>query len=254
MRFDGKRIVVTGAGSGIGYQIAKDLFEEGAYVHILGRREDRLVVAKECITRGENSDRITVHGCDVSDESQVKLTFQAIRRDGLIHGLVNNAGIPSRYKAADLPLEYWNKTLATNLTGAFLCSREALIQMLEQGEGSIVNISSVGGLKAFDNRTAYNASKSGLIGLTESMARDYATRSIRVNAVCPGYVRTEMTAKWFDSMKPEDLERLVGAHAMKRIGIPEEISKPVLFLLSDDACWITGVSLPVDGGYMLGRH
>jgi NAD(P)-dependent dehydrogenase (short-subunit alcohol dehydrogenase family) len=145
----------------------------------------------------------------------------------------------------------WLDTLNVNLTGAFNCSRAAVEQMLMSGRGSIVNISSVGGLNPFKTRTSYNASKFGLIGLTKSMALDYADKNIRVNAVCPGYVRTELTLPLFERMGQELFEQLVNAHAMKRLGKPEEISRAVLFLLSEEASFITGVALPVVGGYLL---
>jgi NAD(P)-dependent dehydrogenase (short-subunit alcohol dehydrogenase family) len=114
-----------------------------------------------------------------------------------------------------------------------------------------VNISSVGGLSPFSTRTSYNASKFGLIGLTESMALDYADKNIRINAVCPGYVMTELTEPLFERMGKDRFEQLVAAHAMKRLGEPEEISHAVLFLLSEEASFITGIAMPVDGGYLL---
>ncbi len=157
--------------------------------------------------------------CDVSDYRRVQEIFRTIEQiSGNIYGLVNNAAIE---------------------------------QMLAAGVGSIVNISSVAGLNPFRTRTSYNASKSGMIGLTESMALDFADRNLRVNAVCPGYVRTELTAPLFERLGRELFEHLVSAHAMKRLGRPEEISRAVLFLLSEEASFITGVALPVDGGYLL---
>ncbi|MDM7934353.1 MAG: SDR family oxidoreductase, partial [Methanothrix sp.] len=169
-----------------------------------------------------------------------------------VYGLVNNATVnPSRNDVANTDVMDWRETLEVNLTGAFNCAKAAIKQMLERGEGSIVNVSSVGGLNAFRTRTSYNASKFGLIGLTESMAIDYADRNIRVNAVCPGYVQTELTAPLFERMGEERFEALVNAHAMRRLGRPEEISNAIMFLLSRDASFITGVALPVDGGYLL---
>ncbi|HWQ18697.1 MAG TPA: SDR family oxidoreductase, partial [Methanotrichaceae archaeon] len=135
--------------------------------------------------------------------------------------------------------------------GAFNCSKAAVAQMLARGVGSIVSISSVGGLNAFRTRTSYNTSKFGLIGLTESLALDYAEKNIRVNAVCPGYVRTDLTVSLFEKLGPEKTEALVNAHAMRRLGRPEAISRAVLFLLSEEASFITGAALPVDGGYLL---
>jgi len=249
-RFEDKTIVVTGGGSGIGLQTAKDLHRDGAYVHIIGRNAEKLAKAKYAIGGGS---RAFVHQCDISQEDQVALTFKSIEdTSGKIYGLVNNAAInPSRNEVTHTEIKDWRHTLEVNLTGAFNCSKAAVGQMLDRGEGSIVNISSVGGMNAFTTRTSYNASKFGLIGLTQSMAIDYAERNIRVNAVCPGYVKTELTAPLFEKMGKDKFDALVSAHAMKRLGKPEEISKAILFLLSEEASFITGVALPVDGGYLL---
>lgn len=249
-RFEDRTIVVTGGGSGIGLQTAKDLHDEGAFVHIIGRNAEKLARAREAMGGG---NRTFIHQCDISQEDQVAVTFKSIENAShKIYGLVNNAAInPSRNDIIHTDVKDWRETLEVNLTGAFNCSKAAVEQMLDLGEGSIVNISSVGGLNAFITRTSYNASKFGLIGLTKSMAIDYAEKNVRVNAICPGYVRTELTAPLFEKMGRGKFEALVSAHAMKRLGRPEEISKAILFLLSEEASFITGVSLPVDGGYLL---
>lgn len=251
-RFSGKSVAVTGGGSGIGLQIAKDLYAEGAVVHVLGRGHERLEKAKEEISSADDS-RVFSHCCDVSDYERVQDVFCSIEQiSGNIYGLVNNAAVnPSRNDILHTDYQDWLTTLNVNLTGAFNCSRAAVEQMLAAGGGSIVNISSVGGLNPFRTRTSYNTSKFGMIGLTESMALDYADKNIRVNAVCPGYVRTELTAPLFERLGQELFEQLIWAHAMKRLGKPEEISRAVLFLLSEEASFITGVALPVDGGYLL---
>jgi NAD(P)-dependent dehydrogenase (short-subunit alcohol dehydrogenase family) len=258
-RFIGKTVVVTGGGTGIGKRIAKDLYDEGAFVHILGRRSEKLLEARKeafsasTISNVADDGRFFCHKCDVSDDRRVGEVFDRIRDStGPARGLVNCAAInPSRNRIAETVLEDWRATLEVNLTGAFNCCKAAVEQMLAGGGGSIVNISSVGGLKAFRTRTSYNASKFGMIGLTESLALDYARENIRANAVCPGYVATELTAPLFEKMGEEGFEALVGAHAMGRLGRPEEISRAVLFLLSEEASFITGVALPVDGGYLL---
>ncbi len=250
-RFSDKAIAVTGSGTGIGFQIASDLHAEGASIHILGRRKDRLEAAMEMIS--PDGSRIFAHQCDVSDYKMVLETFRQIKDiSGNLYGLVNNAAInPSRNDISHTDYGDWAKTLNVNLTGAFNCSKTAIEQMLDAGEGSIVNISSVGGISPFRTRTSYNASKFGLIGLTESMALDYADKNIRINAVCPGYIMTELTVPLFEMMGKERFEKLVNAHAMRRLGRPEEISHAVLFLLSEEASFITGIAMPVDGGYLL---
>ena len=254
-RFAGKAIAVTGGGSGIGFQIARDLYAEGALVHIMGRDEGKLFRAKEKIENDScpAESKVFIHQVDVSDYDQVQKVFQEIKdASGNLYGLVNNAAInPSRNDILHTDVKDWRSTLDVNLTGAFNCSKAAVEQMLHLGMGSIVNISSVGGLNAFRTRTSYNTSKFGLIGLTESMALDYAEKNIRVNSVCPGYVRTDLTVSLFEKLGPEKTEALVNAHAMRRLGRPEEISRAVLFLLSEEASFITGVALPVDGGYLL---
>lgn len=251
-RFSGKSVVVAGGGSGIGLQIANDLWAEGAVVHILGRNIEKLEKAREAISPGKSS-RVVPHQCDISDNERVREVFGRIAQvSGMVYGLVNSAAInPSRNGILDTEYGDWLDTLGVNLSGAFNCCRAAVGQMLISGSGSIVNISSVGGLSPFRTRTSYNASKFGLIGLTQSIALDYADRNIRANAVCPGYVRTELTSPLFERLGPERFEQLVNAHAMRRLGKPEEISRAVLFLLSEEASFITGVALPVDGGYLL---
>jgi NAD(P)-dependent dehydrogenase (short-subunit alcohol dehydrogenase family) len=259
-RFSGKVAVVTGGGSGMGLQIAKDLHWEGAMIHILGRNRERLERAGKEIElefkatkEGRSDQGIFCHQCDVSDLGRVQEVFCLIQEEcGNITCLVNNAAVnPSRNDILHTDYKDWMQTLKVNLGGAFNCSQAAVQQMLEAGSGSIVNISSVGGLNPFRARTSYNSSKFGLIGLTESMALDYADKNIRVNAVCPGYMRTDFTIPLFEKMGPEKFEQLVNAHAMRRLGKPEEIARAVLFLLSEEASFITGIAMPVDGGYLL---
>lgn len=287
-RFTGKTVVVTGGGTGIGKRIAIDLYGEGAYVHILGRRAGKLLEARREATGSTDTsdhsaplassaycapsassyscssfassypapsdgERFFCHEADVSDHHRVEEVFDSIRDlTGPAYGLVTSAAInPSRNRITQTEIDDWRETLEVNLTGVFNCCKAAVSHMLARGGGSIVNISSVGGLKAFATRTSYNASKFGVVGLTESIALDYARENIRANAVCPGYVATELTAPLFEKMGEEGFGALVGAHAMGRLGRPEEISRAVLFLLSEEASFITGVALPVDGGYLL---
>ncbi|VVB69250.1 L-rhamnose 1-dehydrogenase (NADP(+)) [uncultured archaeon] len=259
-RFSGKVAVVTGGGSGLGQQIAKDLCLEGAIVHILGRNRERLERSGREIEHetwpkkeGYGGQRIFCHQCDVSDLGRVQEVFRLIHEEcGNVACLVNNAAVnPSRNDILHTDSKDWIQTLMVNLGGAFNCSQAAARQMLEAGSGSIVNIASVGGLNPFRTRTSYNSSKFGLIGLTESMALDYADKNIRVNAVCPGYMRTDFTIPLFEKMGQEKFEELVNAHAMRRLGRPEEIARAVLFLLSEEASFITGIAMPVDGGYLL---
>lgn len=254
LNLNGKIIIITGGATGIGYAVAKQCYAEGAVVGILGRREEKLQQAVEAIDQ-EKTRTIFYYRCDISKESDVKHAFDEIKRQyGGVYGLVNNAAInPSRNDILHTSLEDWFATLAINLTGAFLCSQAAVQHMLEFGKGSIVNISSIAGHHALSKRTAYNVSKFGLEGLTESIAKDYAAANIRANSVCPGYVRTELTAAFFDAMPDEQQKKLINSHALKRLGKPEEVAALVVFLLSERAAFITGGYHLVDGGYSLGR-
>jgi len=254
MMFKDRVFVVTGGGSGIGLQITKDLCREGAIVHILGRTLSKLKNAqKEIISKDEDA-RVKVHQCDVGDYKMVKKVFSEIKKaSGSIYGLVNNAGInPSRNVITKTEKRDWDATIDSNLTGSFNCAKEVVGQMLELGKGSIVHISSVGGVAAFPYRTSYNASKFGLIGLSKSIAKDYAKYQIRSNVVCPGYIHTPLVEKFVENLSKEQFEKLKNSHAMRTIGTVEDISNATLFLLSDKAKWITGIVMPVDGGYLLG--
>lgn len=257
MKFENRIVVVTGGGSGIGKQITNDLCMEGAVVCILGRRKERLEETKREIEQKQTiSDRIFSYLCDVSSHSDVNKVFNEIKKAvGPIFGLVNCAGVnPSRTTIMDTTIEHWNETIQINLTGTFNCSKAAITQLLEQREGSIVNISSIAGITALPQRAAYMSSKFGVIGLTKSMALDFASKNIRVNVICPGYVKTDLVSRFLKELKREQYNKLVQAHPLLRLGTTEDISKAVLFLLSDDARWITGITLPVDGGYSIGKE
>jgi len=256
MKFKNKTIVVTGGGSGIGMQIAEDLFKEGANICILGRNQKKLEQTRETILQEvKGTGSFLVHACDVASPGQTAEIFDAIQKEGLqITGLVNNAGInPSRNAILNTTFEDWQKTIDVNLTGAFNCTKEAVRRMVENGGGSIVNVASIAGITALPERAAYMPSKWGLVGLTQSVALDYASKNIRVNCVCPGYVETPLVDKFLSGLSPEKKREFIHAHALRRLGTTSDISKAVLFLLLDNSSWITGVTLPVDGGYCIGK-
>lgn len=252
-RFQGRVVVVTGAGSGIGRQIAADLHAEGATVCLLGRRADMLEDTRR--TLAASGDQRTIHtfACDVSSPAMTADVFARLKQQGdLVSALVNSAGVnPSRNTVTDTSEDDWNHTLAVNLTGAFNCSKAAIPHMRESGGGSIVNIASIAGILALRKRASYMASKWGLVGLSKSMAVDYAPENIRVNTVCPGYVETPLTRPFLERLTKDEYSDLVATHALRRLGTPGDVSAAVLFLLSDQASWITGVDLPVDGGCSL---
>jgi meso-butanediol dehydrogenase / (S,S)-butanediol dehydrogenase / diacetyl reductase len=229
MRVQGKVIVVTGGASGIGQACVSVLRQEGAEVVVI--------------------DKDAQPAVDVTDAPAVAAAMEeAARRYGAIHGLVNSAGIAIRRSVTELDDADWQRVLDVNLRGAFLCSRYAIPYMREGG--SIVHLSSVVGITGVRNRAAYSASKGGLVALMRNMAMDYAERRIRVNCVCPGFVRTPFTAAIFAD--PEKKARLTELHPLGRLGEPEDIARAILFLISEESSWITGQAIAVDGGFSSG--
>jgi len=251
MPIDGKTIVVSGGSSGIGKEITRKLISKGAIVGALGRNESSL----HDLSSEINSKNLHTFKCDITQSEDVESTFKKIKADfGSLYGLVNNAGVnPSRNTILETTYKDWNQTIETNLSGAFRCSKVAISQMLENKEGSIVNISSIAGICGMEKRFSYSASKSGLIGLSSSLAIDFAKNNIRVNCICPGYIDTPLVSDYIDNLSEERKNNLVSAHILGRLGTASDIADAVSFLLSEEASWITGAVLPVDGGYTLGK-
>ena len=225
-RFDvgGRLAVVTGGAKGIGAATAKLLEKAGARVEVLDLET----------------------GCDVTDEAQVK---QAFARIGTLDILVNNAGRAVRKSAVEVQKADWNAVLDLNLTATFLCSRLAHPHMKKRGGGAIVNLASIMGFSGgiYPN-ASYQASKGGVVNLTRALALEWAADNIRVNAVAPTYVRTDLTTPIFSS--PELLKTVMGHTPLGRLPETEDIAAAILFLCSDAARCITGVTLPVDSGYL----
>lgn len=245
---NGKVALVTGASAGIGKATALAFAREGADV----------VAADVDVERGEKTaaeleaegvDAMFVRA-DVSSPTDVAaLVDKTIERFGHLDYAFNNAGIEgAQAPTADCTIENWNKTIATNLTGVFLCMRAEIPHVLERG-GAIVNNASVAGLVGFAGIPAYAASKHGIVGLTKTAALDYATRGIRVNAVCPGVIATEMIAR-FTKGDAAANEQFVQAEPVGRLGTPEEIADAVIWLCSDRASFVTGQAIAVDGGFV----
>ena len=243
MKLSGKVALVTGGSRGIGFAIAKILSDNGASVVITSKNSEKIKQAEAKIS---NSFGIT---CDIKKKNEVQNVLdQTIKKFGKLDILVNNAGIFPKIKLLhEIEEEEWNEVLDVNLTGQFRFTKEA-IPHLQKTSGCIINISSDAGLKAYQgfNADAYSASKAALIVLTKCWALEYAKNKIRVNCICPGVVDTDMTKPFLKNQK--DIEFMNNEHPLGRIGQPEEIGKSVLYFASDDALWITGAILTVDGG------
>ena len=249
MRLSGKRAVITGGGSGIGAATARLFAAEGARVAILDYdlASAEHTAAEICQHGG---DAIAL-ACDVSDESQVRDSVgRAAQHLGAIDTVFNSAGIAIRRAVPDTETADWDRVIDTNLRGSFFSSKFCLQHFSTDG-GSIIHVASVTGLTGVRGRAAYSATKGALIALTRNMAIDLAPRNIRVNCVCPGFVRTPLVQAIFDD--PERHARLLNLHPLGRLGEPEDVAAAVLFLASEEARWITGISMPIDGGFSCGR-
>jgi NAD(P)-dependent dehydrogenase (short-subunit alcohol dehydrogenase family) len=236
--------VVTGAARGIGRRIALVLAERGYAVAVndLSAPEQTL----DDLNRA-GTETLAIPG-DVSNEETVRRMLRDVMEGfGRVDALVNNAGISAIVPAEETTLANWDRTLAVNLTGPFLMSREFGKEMLRQGSGSIVNISSVAGLLGVSDRAAYNASKHGLIGLTRTLAAEWGGRGVRVNAVCPGWVKTEMDREDQDSAGYTDAD-IEGRTPMARFARPEDVAQAVAFLADPEhSGYVNGHALSVDG-------
>jgi NAD(P)-dependent dehydrogenase (short-subunit alcohol dehydrogenase family) len=240
----GKVAIVTGGARGIGRAAAQAFASAGAIVVVADI--DRDAASATAAALGGVAESF-----DVADETQVKVAIAAIaQRHGRIDILVNNAGTGARMPTEDLALADWNRVLAINLTGAFLCSREAGRHMLAQGSGAIVNVASIMGLvgNALYPNLAYHATKGALVNMTRALAVEWAARGVRVNAVAPTFAKTDLTQKL---LADAEMERaIVDLTPMHRLAEPHEVADAILYLCSDMASMVTGQILAVDGGWV----
>jgi 3-oxoacyl-[acyl-carrier protein] reductase len=246
----GQTAVVTGASRGIGQAIAVALAGSGAKVALVARSEDKLKeVAAQIADAGGTA---AVHACDVADSSAANKVVEAVVAEwGRLDILVNNAGITRDTLLPRMSDEEWDDVIATNLRSVFLFSRAAAGAMMRTKSGRIINISSTSGIMGNPAQCNYSASKAGVIGFTQTLARELASkrRQITVNAICPGFVATDMTAALMKAAGEEMvMERIKAAVPLQRQGEPEEIADAVLYLASDSAAYLTGQTIVIDGG------
>jgi NAD(P)-dependent dehydrogenase (short-subunit alcohol dehydrogenase family) len=251
-------VLVTGAASGIGLATVQRLLADGATVIGADLQSPIETVTHE-------PGRFEFHPLDVRDQAATEALVAGIARDhGRLDGVVTAAGVAGGGAVHDLDPAEWDRIISINLTGTYVTARHAIAQMLRQepqpaGErglsrGSVVTIASIEGLEGTSGGSAYNASKGGVVLLTKNMAIDYGRQHIRVNAICPGFIETPMMATVFDMGGMEDVrESFRDAHMLRRFGAPSEIGAVASFLLSDDASFMTGQSIAVDGGYTAGH-
>jgi NAD(P)-dependent dehydrogenase (short-subunit alcohol dehydrogenase family) len=238
----GKTAIVTGASRGIGLAIARRFVEEGARV---------LIASRTAPPEDMQTDSCRWHKADISDPAQVEALFdQAVAQVGRVDVLVNNAGVQLEKTLAETSEEDWDWLMGVNLKGLFLCSRAAIRQMRHQGGGGVIlNLGSVSGQIADYGLAAYCASKAGVHGLTRAIAVDHGPEGIRCNAICPGWIRTEMMDQAFaQSDDPADAERrALARHPLGRMGRPEDIAAMAVWLASDEASFVSGQFFTVDG-------
>ena len=241
-RFTGKIVVVTGAGSGIGAASAKRFAEEGASVVLVGRTRDKL----EKVAAQLSGQDHMVADCDVAEADQVQaLASRVEEKYGRVDVLVNNAGIIVQGRIHEIELTDWKKLMSVDLDGVFHCVHYFMPALLKT-RGNVVNISSVSGLGGDWGMSVYNAAKGAITNFTRSLAMDYGTDGVRVNAICPGFTFTDLT----EGVKNDQalLERFYDRIPLRRAGEPEDIADAIAFIASDDARYITGANLPVVGG------
>jgi NAD(P)-dependent dehydrogenase (short-subunit alcohol dehydrogenase family) len=250
MMLKNKVALITGGSSGIGMAIAERFLKEGAKIAIGGRSKERCDTAQKQLKTIVADAVYSVTG-DVSkwDDAQ-KMVERTVKRFGRIDILINNAGIYLEKRIEETTEDEWDQVININLKGVFLCSKAVYPHFKNQGGGTIVNMSSDSGVSGNPCEAAYCASKGGVTNLTRAMALDYAKENIRVNAICPAVINTPMLQKEVDMQEDKEayLKEMDELHPIGRVGRPEEVAFAVLMVASDEASFITGANIPVDGG------
>lgn len=248
LSFEGKVALVTGAAAGMGLATAQAFADAGAAVVLADINDEAVQAAVDALAaRGRRAIGVC---CDVADEGQVAaLLERTVATFGRLDSAFNNAGVQSpAIEMADATAEEYDRVTAINLRGVWNCMKHELRQMREQGDGAIVNCSSIGGLIGLPGRATYHATKHGVIGLTKSAALEYAARGVRINAVCPGTIDTPMVAEML-AKEPEAMKEILRDQPIGRLGRAEEIASAVLWLCSPGASFVIGHALVVDGGF-----
>lgn len=247
MKLEGKKALVTGASRGIGRAIALAMAAEGAdvVVNYAGSEAAAKAVAAEIEAMGRKA--LVIQADISSNAAATAMIDQAVKEFGRLDILVNNAGITRDGLLMRMKEEDWDAVLTTNLKGVFNCTKAAIKYMMKQKAGHIVNISSVVGVNGNAGQANYAAAKAGVIGFTKAVAKEVAARGITANAVAPGFIQTDMTAV----LNEKQVEAMQAGIPLKRLGEPSDIAKAVVFLASDDANYITGQTLNVDGGMVM---
>ncbi len=253
MRFDGKVALVTGAARGIGAAIVEGFVDAGAAVIAFDLDGEGV---RELSRRLCSKGKVIPLAGDVTDEANVRDAVErTVREGGRLDVLVNNAGIELTGPVPEFTADQWDRQLAVNLKAAFLFARHAIPQMRGRG-GAIVNISSVHAFVSYPHNAAYDASKAGLLALTRTLALDHGCDGIRTNAICPGYIDTPMLDQALSALPDREAveRRVMAAHPLGRIGTPADVANAVLFLASEEAAFISGTYLVVDGGMTVAGH
>jgi meso-butanediol dehydrogenase/(S,S)-butanediol dehydrogenase/diacetyl reductase len=246
MTVEGQIVVVSGGTSGIGEECVRLFARRGARVVFTGTSEEKAAVVLEALKKEGLAKSVRFCRTDISREADVRALAGFVQNAfGDCEVLCNNAAIFVGGVAHETSLEDWNRVFAVNVTGTWLCCRHFVPGMLKNRKGAIVNTASISGMQGEYNMVAYCATKGAIIALTQSMALDYADCGIRVNAVCPGATRTPM---FMSGTGPELLKRFEAVFPPRRIGLPQEVAQAIVFLASNEASFINGVILPVDGG------